>query len=189
MAETPLSMARIAEQVGVTERTIFNWKRDPDFNAYLIEIIEANSQEIRNIGVANLRTRLLALDERWKCARRIAYARARDDKFKDAPGGDTGFMLRKVRTVAGRAVADFVPDYALFGLLNDIELMAARTTGQLIVKHEHTGPNGKPIEMNVDLQELLIRRMERIAAQADGAEAPAGGHPGADPGPDSGAGS
>ena len=170
VAQGRLSDTKIASKVGISERTLYNWKNDPEFTALVETLLNVWHQHVMDTGIADARRRMFRLNDRWRRAQSVIEQRAKDENLKKVPGGNTGLMVRRVRAVAGRPVAEYVVDVGLMAEMDRMEELAAKQLGQFAVKHEHTGPGGRPIQMNVSARDLLLSRLDRLAAAEPAAQ-------------------
>ena len=146
VADNKLTALEIAKEVGVSVRTVFNWKGNEDFDTEVRKIANEWRIRARGKGVADQDYRLRDLNDRHKRLRAVIQARAKDPAMKDVPGGRTGLltvtyrMLSRIDTVGeGKhqrevKVSEPVPEYAIdTGLLAEmrmIEQHAAVEMGQ-----------------------------------------------------------
>jgi hypothetical protein len=79
VAEDALTDEQIAQKIGVTNRCLEKWKRQPAFSELVTEIAEQLAAEIRGKGLVELSNRVDALNARWARLHRVIDARAKDD--------------------------------------------------------------------------------------------------------------
>lgn len=160
VAEDRQSDQAIADAVGVTERTLENWKRRPDFAA-AVEAHKARwAAELEQEGIANRQNRINALDERWHLMQRVIAERAADPSMR-APGSATGLLVRTYKPGKVKMVEEYKVDAGLLAELRAHELQAARELGQLVDKRDVTS-GGKPL----DLASLVLAAREAAANEA-----------------------
>ena len=151
LAAGELSQAEIAERVGVDRRTLWRWRQDPEFMAKVEAIRAGLSDQAYDRGVALRFLRIKALNDRWNRLRRVIEARADDPDLAGAPGGSTGLLVRKIKSVRdgndNRLVEEFEVDTGLLAELRAIEQHAAKELGQWTDKQEVSGKDGGPIEI------------------------------------------
>lgn len=144
LAAKNLTHQEIADSVGIDRKTLWNWRREPEFAARVEEIVEQNRAETRRIGIADKERRLAALNDRWRRMRLVIEERAADPDHARAPGGSTGLLVRTIRSVrveddregGGRGgpktveVDEFAVDTGLLRELREIEKQASIELGQ-----------------------------------------------------------
>jgi len=134
VAEDEFTDSKIAAKVGIGPRTLYRWKRSPEFAAEVQRQVEAFGRIIRSRGIARLEMRIRALNDRWERMNRIIDERAADPAMADLPGGKTGLLVRRVKRVGrgddARVVEWFEVDCKLLRLLLHHEKQAAQELGQ-----------------------------------------------------------
>lgn len=134
LAAGDLELIQIADKVGVTRWTIWNWRQHPDFIARVEQHLEEIRREIRRHGIAVLEQRVKALGDRWKRLERVIQARA--EEHRGIPGGDTGLLVRTVKKIGqgdeAERVEEYAVDTALLKELREHEKQAAQELGQWI---------------------------------------------------------
>jgi transposase-like protein len=154
-AEGNLTVGQIAENLGVTRQTLFNWRQNEEFKKWLDELSDEFKAEVRRVGIATVEKRVHAQNDRWVRMRRVIEARADDPSMADVPGGNTGLMVRTVKRVVvetdiqghprSTEVEEFAVDTGLLKELREIERQAAQELGQWLEKKEITGKDGGPV--------------------------------------------
>ena len=143
IAQANLNKAQIAEQIGVDERTLRRWLERADFRAKVDETAAEIAAEVRRIGIATITGRVRALNDRWNRMQRVIEARADDPGMAKAPGGSTGLMVHKIKSIGYGENATLVEEYEVdTGLLRELrehEKQAAQELGQWQDKVELTG--------------------------------------------------
>jgi hypothetical protein len=133
LAEDRLTDEQIAARVGITDRQLRRWKRQPAFTDLVTEIAERLAAEIRGKGLVELSNRVDALNARWVRLHRVIDARAKD-KTLTAPGADTGLLTRTQKQIGSGDSAVIVEEYQVdTGLLKELrehEKQAAQELGQ-----------------------------------------------------------
>lgn len=141
VAEDELSNEDIARQCGVTRKTVDRWKTEPEFKARVSQIIRDLSENLERYAIARRDLRVAEYNERRRLL--IEVRRQRAEQLKDeAPGGDTGLIVRQVKVIGGGRDAELVTEYAVdTGLLKaqlDLEKQAAIEAGQWLEKKDVT---------------------------------------------------
>jgi hypothetical protein len=86
------TVAEISQLVGVSTRTLHNWKNDPEFQIQLQHMSEAWRQKARLKGIGDPDRRLLRINDRWRRLQSIIEERAADPAVQDVPGGKSGLL-------------------------------------------------------------------------------------------------
>jgi len=187
--EDRLSDDHIAEECGISRRTLTRWKQLPEVKEEIERLREAKRKEIlkqvKTEGVADKANRLRALNKRWGKMLGIIEARATSalERMVEAqsepprgvtnrqwrlitgvaPGAETGLMVRQEKMLGGGEMAEKIVewkiDIPMLRELRDIEKQAAIEVEEWAEKRV------------IDLSTLTI---DQIAALL-GAEAASGG--------------
>lgn len=140
VAQAELKVSEIAERVGVTERTLFNWRKEPEFAAMVQRHRDDIYAAIRDRSIAHVEYRIGELQDMYDRAKRLVYARQNDPSMTEIPGGGTGLLVRQIKQVGAGANARQVEEYAAdVGLMREIRGImeqAAKELGQWSEKHE-----------------------------------------------------
>ncbi|MHB1161671.1 MAG: helix-turn-helix domain-containing protein [Chloroflexota bacterium] len=97
VAQDQLTNTDIAERVGVSRNTIDEWKRTPSFAEKVEQLLSTMADTVTDQAIADRRTRIAALNERWLKMREVMAVRARE--MAGVPGGSTGLLVPQVRMV------------------------------------------------------------------------------------------
>jgi hypothetical protein len=148
VADDELTDKRIAAEVGVTERTLDNWKKHPDFRARVDEIVQRLGRVAERYTVSRRAARLAWLQKRHDALDRLIAERAADPSMANVPGGTTGLLVRTVKVVGGgehaRQVEEYRVDTGLLEALLRLEKQAAIEAGQWVTKGEVREADGQP---------------------------------------------
>ena len=141
LAEGNLTDAEIGERCGVSRQAIWNWKQVEAFNAEVDLQVEAFNAEVRRRGIASRFRRVKALNDRWNRLQRVIEARAEDPEMADVPGGNTGLLVKTVKTrsigeVELEKTVEAELDAVLLRELREHEKQAAQELGQWVEKQE-----------------------------------------------------
>lgn len=163
VADDDLSDAEIAQQTGVSERTLYRLKRRPDFAARVLHLREEIRAEIRARGIAVKENRVRALHRRARRLERVIAERAAAAEREElaaapegwhpplvlpvpaapVPGFRSGALARDYKSLGSGDQQRIVPVYefdaALWRELREIEKQAAQEMGQWVSKEEVTG--------------------------------------------------
>ncbi len=134
MAADDLTDEEIAARAGVTRRQLTNWKRHPDFAARIQAIARRIGDQAARHAIARRERRIRALNDDWLGLERVAAARAADPEHRKAPGGDTGLLVRRIKSIGSgdnaREVEEFELDAVLLRERRELAKQAAIETGQ-----------------------------------------------------------
>lgn len=168
VAEDELSDIAIAKKIGIGERTLYNWKEHPDFQARVQEHVATLEASVLKFAVAKKRYRMSVYDDEERRIRDLVTARA--DEHQDVPGGGTGLLVRQIKQIgAGRdatVIEEYTADTALLSERRRNLQQAAQEAGQWAEKREVTGKNGGPIEVDDAslTDEERVRRLRALLA-------------------------
>lgn len=134
LAVGELTNEEIAERVGVHTSTLWRWRKNAAFSARVEEHLEEIRAEIRRRGIGVVERRVDAFDRLWNKLHRVIADRA--DDMKGVPGGSTGLLVRKFKTLGSGENAKTVEEYAVdTGLISEIRELgkqAAQELGQWV---------------------------------------------------------
>jgi len=180
LAEDELTDEEIAASIGVHRRTMATWKRHPSFCAAVDEMAVELGSLAQRKAIGHRARRIQALEDRWRRMQKVIEQRATDPDMAKVPGGDTGLMVKQIKSIklgkTSKVVEEYEVDTALLKELREHEKQAAQELGQWTEKSEVAGPDGKaPISVNVNVKEMSREELLALVAQgADGAAAPGG---------------
>src|SRR5579885_265318 len=175
LAQGRLTREQIAAAVGVRDRTLYRWQRQPGFQARVGLFRDEYRRAVLERGIADRVARLDELNERWEKGRRVIAARAEEGRRRNelaraverrraagedlpreiaglvpVPGYETGLLTRTLKQLgsgaAVRIVEEFAVDTGLLAELRQMEQQAAKEVGQWVDRGEVTGKNGAPIQ-------------------------------------------
>ena len=148
VAEDRQSDEQIAAEVGVDRRTLFNWRAAPEFKARVQETVDAYRAAVRARGIAIVENRVAAQQDRWE--RMQALIQARAETHRNAPGGETGLLVRQVKMIGSGPnayeVEEYVFDAALTREIRELEKHTSQELGQWTEKKDLTS-DGKPFKV------------------------------------------
>ena len=158
MADDSLSDEAIAAEVGVSRKTLALWKLHPDFAAKVGDHVGRLQAEMLKYRIAKKRERLRVLNDLHEKQLAVIAARAADAWHADVPGGETGLVVKQLKTVKHAYEPDpddedgrhrsytaeqweAAVDTALIREIRATEEQAAKELGQWVEKREdhHTG--------------------------------------------------
>lgn len=166
VADGQLSEPEIAKQLKISQRSVARWKTYPDFQVRIAEHLEAARQAIRDKGISEKINRVENLSNRHKLMQQVIEARAASPEMQEVPGGKTGLLVRKIKSIGYGATAEKVDEFAVdTGLVREMcqhEKQVAQELGQLTEKHEITGKDGAPL-LKSDLADLSYEELLELA--------------------------
>src|SRR5262249_42455138 len=113
---------------------LWRWRQVKEFQARVDEISRQLDAECLRIGIARKVNRLRRLDDRARRIQRLIDARAADPDIAALPGGETGLVVRREKSIgsdpAAQLVTEAEADVALLRELREIEKQAAIELGQ-----------------------------------------------------------
>ncbi len=186
MADDRLSNERIAQIVGVTRKTIDNWKTEPAFAAQVQEIVQAARAAAMAHGIAVKEERIRGYQERQRLLWQVIHARAERGRVLTVlaetgltpgglplpdgqtpktppPGIDTGLMVKQTKISSlGTVIEEWAVDTGLLSEMRAVEKQAAQELGQWTEKRELSGKDGGPVQ--IDLSGLSDEELALAAA-------------------------
>lgn len=161
-------LKQVARKLGLNIRTLDRWKAEPEFKAKVQEFAAEVADLTERFAVASRVRRVKNLDGRVNRLKRIMAERAADDDMADVPGGKTGLLVRRIKSIGSGENAQVVNEYevdaALLRELREHEKQAAIELGQWTEKREHRIP---------DIDDLIAAELARLAGAGQGAVASA----------------
>jgi hypothetical protein len=173
VADDILSDIEIASKAGVGKATLERWKKVPLFYARVLDIREALRKTAAagalQHGVANCRERMMCLNEQWNRLQRVVSERAKAPDMQNIPGGRTGLLVRRVRSIGGdETVDEYAVDTGLLHEIREYAKQAAQEMGQWVEHHkEDSDYNGELADWTEEeldaFLELHRQHRERVA--------------------------
>src|SRR5438270_5300704 len=99
VADDGLSDGQIAQELGINRKTLERWRKIAELRARVKSITEAAQKQALEHVIANQYGRIGFLNEMWLGLRRVIDARAIDPAMERAPGGKTGLLVRRLRSI------------------------------------------------------------------------------------------
>lgn len=134
VADGDLTYPQIAERAGVTRETLLNWRKRPEFASRVEELREDFRQAVKSRGIAIKEKRVESQNSRWRKIHQIINERAVDPAMQGVPGGQTGFVVRQLKSIGSgentQIVAEYPVDVALLKELRELEKLTAQELGQ-----------------------------------------------------------
>lgn len=142
VAADELTNEQIAAEVGIGRTTLDRWKHDDDFVAEVRKLIAEYDKQMLHLGMAQRRRRVEALNDRHRRMARVIEARSKDPGTAKAAGGDTGLIVRDIKSAGGKAVLIYSVDTPLLKEMRETEKQIAQEVGQWTEKLEHSAGAG-----------------------------------------------
>lgn len=148
--------------------------KNTEIQARLKELQEAVSERLVEAAISTKEERMRMYADIQRRLWLIVQERGQDASLKAVPGGKSGFIVRQIKAIGSGATQKVVPEYSadvsLSREIRAVAEQAAMELGQWSEKHEFTGKDGGPME---------IQRIERVIVDpanpdAQGVRAPAG---------------
>ena len=161
LAEDVLPDERIAEEVGISRKTLHNWKQEEEFRNAVRDKIAELDAAVSRYQFVKRRNRIALMNRQVEDYNQIVQERA--DWFTqndpDVPGGKTGRIVKQVKQIGVGKAAELVEEYVLDkGLETQIQAtlkQIAQERGEWTEKREHTGPGGTPL---IPITEIVIAK-------------------------------
>jgi hypothetical protein len=113
--------------------------------------------------------RVAALNERWEALLQVVEERGADPSMQDVPGGPSGLVVRKMRTVGKgqdtKIIEEYEVDVATLKELRECEKQAAIEQGQWAERQEVTGKDGVPLPaatIHVNINPVAAKPQEPV---------------------------
>ena len=123
VGEGDLTQVQICEKVGCGRRTLNHWLQDPEFEAFQNRVRVYRTRYasvVMNSGLARREKRVQHLTDLHQRLRTVIKERAKDPTMQAVPGGRTGVLVRKIKSIEvdettpdgkKRTVKKIVPEY------------------------------------------------------------------------------
>ena len=163
MAEDEWTDAEIGAQLDVNVNTLVRWRKVPEFQARVQEIVRELMEAPRRHAIARRNRRLAELQKRHARLMAVIEARAAHADYQDLPGGDTGLLVRRQKLLGRGADAVLVVEYEVdtgtLKELRELEKQAAIEVGDWSEKREVSGS----MRVQQAVEHLSDEELERIA--------------------------
>lgn len=154
IARGELTIGAVADRLGIPVRSLYEWRKHPDFIARVDGLIDDMRAAIRRRAISWVERRVDRLNDAWLRMQQVIAERAADPALASVPGGKTGLLCRNVKGV-GRGddfqlIDVYEVDTGLLKELREHEKQAAQELGQWSEKTELSGPGGGPIPVEIE---------------------------------------
>ncbi len=127
--------------------------------------------KLEKASIRDLNERIREYQSRWGKMRTVIEERAAAEEMQVAAGGKTGLLVRTLKSIGSgenaTTVEEFAVDTGLLRELRELELQVSKELGQYEErhKHEHSGPDGGPIQITDErLKELTDEELSGLAS-------------------------
>jgi hypothetical protein len=177
LAQDELTDMEIVAQCGIAERTLYKWKKVPEFAARVKELAEEFGNALMRYAIARKQRRVALLDKTRARIEALIEARAAALEYRDAVGGFTGLLAHDVKQIGSGENAErvdvYTADVALLKELREIAKQAAIECGQCDEKA--AGSNGgQNVQVIIHIPDngrdplppdVILRKPQEIAAE------------------------
>lgn len=157
LAENELTDEEIAATVNVNRTTLWRWRQHAEFTERITEHTAALQAASLRHAVAKRHKRLATLDRLHTKALGVIESRA-DDMAGEAPGAETGLLVKSYKQIGqgpgAQMVTEYAVDTALMREIRAIEEQAAKELGQWEEKQAITGEVMVRRYIGVDLESV-----------------------------------
>ena len=137
LAQDRLSVQEVADRVGVTYKTLQNWRWNPSFEAKVLELREQIQKELRARGIREKLYRIDSYANDFERTQMIVEGRALD--MTDVPGGESGFLVRQSKIVGKLVVEEYAFDAALMSERRALRKQIAQELGEWTERADISG--------------------------------------------------
>jgi len=152
VARGELGVGEIADRLGVTVRTLYEWRKSPEFGERVESFVEGFRAVLRSRAIGAVERRVDRLNRDWLKLQRVIEERAAAPEMKNVPGGDTGLLAHNIKAVGKgddfQLIDVYEVDTGLLAELRQVEKQAAIELKQWTEKVEQKVEGG-PITVNV----------------------------------------
>jgi hypothetical protein len=134
IADGRLSHENIAKQVGITRNTLYRWRRDPNFAWRVEDLRKQNAQEFADLAIATKTGRVRILSRLYSKLQRVIEERAADPLMATIPGGKTGLLVLKMKSLGGKIIIESRIDVKLIREIRSIMEQVRKELGQMTEK-------------------------------------------------------
>lgn len=158
IAKGNLTIEEVAESIGVTRETIYQWNREPEFTARIAQLQQRIKDKLETLLISQKFYRQLTLQEQLLSLQQIKDARAAKLNVPAEEGGESGLMVRRLRMIGSgenaTTVEEFVVDTAFAKEVRETLKQAAQEAGQWVEKVAPTTPDGQDEYSGIPAPEL-----------------------------------
>ena len=181
LADDDLKDKQISDKLGITLSTLNEWKRQPEFMRRTQQHVAAYRNRLMNSRYALKEKRLERYQDMVDRLTTLLNERGAkmlgNEKLRDVPGAATGLVVARLRSIgAGEKnviITEYETDIGTVGEIRELLSTIASEVGDIVQKHEVTGPDGGPIavasqpdlsKLNVDELRQLFEVVQKVTA-------------------------
>ena len=170
-ADDKLSEEEIAARCGISDVTLWKWRKIPEFEARRQTHLAAYRERILTKSIANKQVRIEKLINLFDKYEQIIEARAADETRRELPGYSTGLMVVEFTGKTRSVKADTATTSEMRSTLKQV----AQEMGEWVERHDSHTKNESIIktEVTMDLTKLSLddlNVLEHLALRALGPE-------------------
>lgn len=144
-------LAEISQATKLTSATISRWSKETEFKDQVQQIQTEMAEALKRAGLRVKEYRLDKLNGILARIEQIIDGRA--ESMATVPGGQSGLLVRKRKSIGWgdscEKVEEYAFDRALVEEFREVLKHAAQEVGEWIDKKEMSGPEGRPIPIEV----------------------------------------
>jgi hypothetical protein len=159
LAEGFLTNDQICKQEKVGIQTLWRWRQNPAFMAYVAKKAAQFGSAIERQAISRKAQRMRTYQAVMDDCNRIKWDRSEDERYAGVPGYGTGMMVHTVKSIGSGELAERVDLYAVdTGLIDKIlavNKQAAQEMGQWEETKPAEPPPANPVQINILTPETL----------------------------------
>lgn len=156
LAADEITNEKIAEQCGISVRSLYRAQQHPEFQARVHEHVSAFQAAMLRHSIAKRHKRLAVLDRLHEKALDVIEERSQGPD-QDTPGSSTGLLVKTFKQIGSGPdaypIAEYAVDVALMREIRALQEQAAKELGQWEEKQSITG-------------EVMVRRYIGVDVEA-----------------------
>ena len=160
IAEDSLSDEKIAEELGITRRTLARWKSEPRFIARIEAIASAYAKRVLSRGIARKERRVAVLNELHEKMLQVISERAANPELESVPGGKTGLITKMLKGIGKgedfQVVAVYEVDTDTVKEIRALQDQVAEELGQRVERKE-------TVDLNKLFEKMTTAELESYA--------------------------
>lgn len=150
-AEGWLNKRQLCKKCKIARPTLNEWLLLPDFAAQVKAFRDDYVKRVRTEGIASLENRIRLYNQMENKLRRVIHERAKDPTMSAIPGGKTGVLVRRLKSIGSgenqTMVEEYEVDTATLKELREMAMQASKELGQI----------NRAAENETDGEDLTIR--------------------------------
>ena len=139
-----LSDFDVAQQVGVSRRTLARWKEEPEFGQRVTDLVKIAREEAKKYAISDKDARVGATNKRWLIVQEIVMEQLENYAARYRAVDENEAAQTEAGVAKDKSAEEIVGvDADLLREARQLEEHAARLLGQWSDKHEHSGTGSK----------------------------------------------